>query len=94
MQGTVVGEIYAMYVLNIPENTEYCNLSAFVLQRVIILVSMSNEIPTDIPHLPKYEMRFTFSIILRKMGGCFTITHKFKKFKHVLYIYFLENSRL
>lgn len=89
-----MGEIYAKYVLNIPENTEYCNLSAFVLQSVIILVSMSNKIPTDIPHLPKYEMRFTFFIILRKLGGCLIITHKFQKVKHVLYVYFLENSRL
>jgi hypothetical protein len=75
--------------------TECYNLSAFVLQGVIILVSMSNKIPTDKPHLPKYEMiSFTFFIMLRKMVGCLLITHKFKKFKHVLYIYFLENSRL
>jgi hypothetical protein len=37
---------------------------------------------------------FTFFIMLRKTGGCLIITHKLKKVKHVLYIYFLENSRL
>ena len=75
--------------------TECCNLSAFVLRSVIILVSMPIKIPTDIPHLPKYEMSsFTCFKMWRKIGGCLIITHTCNQGKHVQYIYFLENSRL